>query len=139
MKSPAAGRPLTAKERMQVLLHSDPHTDGSQAMAGHLQTVVNAGLGRFGERITRVEAHLSDADGAAKAGAESIHCTLQAQLVGQDAVVVKDSAGNAHQAIEGALRKLKRAVGAALGKHDPRHHHARDATLAQALVEDPEA
>ncbi len=139
MKPPAAGRTLNAKERMQVLLHADPHTDGSQAMAGHLLTVVDAALGRFGERITRVEAHLSDADGAAKAGARSIHCTLQAQLVGLEPVIVKDSAGNAHQAIEGALRKLKRAVGAALGKHDPRHHHARDATLAQALGEDSEA
>jgi hypothetical protein len=33
---------------------------------------------------------------------------------------VKDSAPTAHQAIAGAVRKLKRAAGAAIAKHDPR-------------------
>lgn len=109
---------------MQVLLHTDPNTDGSHPMAQHLETVVKAALGRFGERVSRVEAHLSDANSQARAGDTDIHCTLDARLVGQDAVVVKDQAGNAHQAIDGALRKLKRAVGVALEKHDPRHRRA---------------
>lgn len=37
-------------------------------------------------------------------------------------VVVKDRAGNAHEAIHVAVAKLKRAVGIALVKHDPRRH-----------------
>ena len=37
------------------------------------------------------------------------------------AVVVKDHAGTAHQAIEGAVHKLRRAVGAAIDRHHPRH------------------
>jgi ribosome-associated translation inhibitor RaiA len=110
---------------MQVLLHADPHTDGSHLMAEHLSTVVKAAMGRFGERIMKVEAHLSDVNGQAKSSADEIHCTLEARLVGLDAVVVKDQAGNAHQAIEGALRKLKRAVGAEIAKHDPRGHRER--------------
>ena len=105
---------------MQILLHSDPNTDGSQLMAEHLSAVVKAAMGRFGERITRVEAHLSDVHSQAKAGDDDIHCTMEARLVGLDTIVVKDRAGNAHQAIDGALRKLKRAVGAEIGKHDPR-------------------
>lgn len=105
---------------MQVLLHTDKHTDGSAAMTEHLQAELRAALGRFGERVTRVEAHLCDVNSAARAGADDIHCTLEARLVGEHAVVVKDHAGNAHQAIEGAVRKLKRAVGAAIAKHDPR-------------------
>ena len=95
---------------MQILLHSDPHTDGSHLMAEHLKTVVTAAMERFGERITRVEAHLSDATAHAKSPAGDVHCTLEARLVGLDTIVVKDHAGNAHQAIEGATRKLKRAV-----------------------------
>ena len=110
---------------MQILLHSDPNTDGSHLMADHLQAVVKAAIGRFGERVTRVEAHLSDVNGQAKSGDDDIHCTLEASLKGLDAVVVKDHAGNAHQAIEGALRKLKRAVGAEIAKHDPRGHRTR--------------
>jgi ribosome-associated translation inhibitor RaiA len=107
---------------MQILLHTDPNTDGSHTMAEHLETTINAALGRFGNRVTRVEAHLSDENSQAKAGDTDIHCTLDARLVGQDAVIVAEQAANAHQAIEGAVRKLKRAVGAALEKHDPRNH-----------------
>lgn len=110
---------------MQILLHSDPNTDGSQLMAEHLTSVVQDAMRRFGERITRVEAHLSDSNSQAKASDDDIHCTLEARLVGLEAIVVKDHANNAHQAIEGAVRKLKRAVGAEIAKHDPRSHRPR--------------
>jgi len=110
---------------MQILLHADPHTDGSQRMAEHLSTVVRSAMGRFGERVTRVEAHLSDVNGASKPGDDDIHCTLEARLVGLENIVAKHHAGNAHQAIEGSLRKLKRAVGAEIAKHDPRSQRSR--------------
>ena len=106
---------------MQILLHTDPNTDGSAAMTDHLEVVVNAALGRFGERITRVEVHLSDANSQAKSGTDDIHCMLDARLSGEEAIVVNDSAANAHQAIAGAVHKLKRAIGAAIAKHHPRH------------------
>ncbi len=118
---------------MQVLLHTDPNTDGSHPMALHLETVAQAAMARFGERVTRIEAHLSDVNSTARAGENDIHCTLDARLVGQGAIVVKDQAGNAHQAIEGALRKLKRAVGVALEKHDPRHQRAK---VGEALADE---
>jgi hypothetical protein len=115
---------------MQILLRSDLNTDGSQLMAEHFQGVVNGAMGRFGNRITRVEAHLSDVDGQAKSSAGEIHCTLEARLVGLEPVVVKSQAGNAHEAIEGAVRKLKRAVGAEIGKHDPRRQRVGSETPA---------
>ena len=102
---------------MQVLLNTDPHTDGRHQMAEHLDTVVKAALGHFGEHITRVEAHLADANSHAKANPDEIRCTLEARLVGLEPVVVKDHAGTAHQAIQGALGKLKRAVATVLAKH----------------------
>ncbi len=105
---------------MQILLHSDPNTDGTHLMADHLTAVVKGAMGRFGDRVTRVEAHLSDVNSQAKTGGNDILCTLEARLVGLDAIVVKDHAGNAHQAIDGAVRKLKRAVGTEISKHDPR-------------------
>ncbi len=115
---------------MQILLHTDTNTDGRQLMAEHLKTVVTAALGRFGERITSVEAHLSDVDSQATESPDGIHCTVEARLAGLEPVVVKDHAGNAHQAIDGAIRKLKRAVGASLAKHDPRGADARAAGKA---------
>lgn len=115
---------------MQILLHSDPHTDGSQLMSEHFKAVVLDALTHFGERIKRVEAHLSDVNSHSKASPGDIHCTLEARLVGLDAVVVKHHASNAHQAIEGAVRKLRRAVGSQLAKHDdPRGQRAATAAL----------
>ena len=105
---------------MQVLLNTDHHVDGRQEMADHLSTVVKEALHRFGDHITRVEAHLSDANSQAKATPDEIHCTLEARVAGQEPVVVKDHAATAHQAINGAVGKLKRAVTTAFEKHDPR-------------------
>ena len=119
---------------MQVLLQADPNTDGRHKMQEHLETVVKDALGRFGERITRVEGHLSDAHSALKPSPDDIHCTLEAHVVSIGPVVVKDNAGNAHQAIEGAVRKLKRAVTTEIEKHDPRTHRAR----AGAFATDPD-
>jgi ribosome-associated translation inhibitor RaiA len=123
---------------MHILLHSDPNTDGSHLMADHLEKVVEGAMARFAERVTRVEAHLSDVNSQAKSGDGDIHCTLEARLVGLDAVVVKDHASNAHQAIEGAVRKLRRAVETELAKHDPRSHRTRsDVSLDDGGPEGP--
>ena len=110
---------------MHILLHSDPNTDSGHLTTAHLQKVVQDAMARFAERVTRVEAYLSDVNSQAKSSDDDIHCTLEARLVGHDAIVVKDHASNAHQAIEGAVRKLKRAVGTELAKHDARGHQAR--------------
>jgi ribosome-associated translation inhibitor RaiA len=105
---------------MQVLLNTDHHVDGRQEMGDHLSTVVKDALHRFGDHITRVEAHLSDANSHVKATPDEIHCTLEARIAGQEPVVVKDHAATAHQAITGAVAKLKRAVTTVFEKHDPR-------------------
>ena len=105
---------------MQILLNTDPHVNGSHGMAEHLETVVKDAMGRFADHITRIEAHLADANSHAKTTPDDIHCTLEARLVGMEPVVVKDHAGTAHQAIHGAVVKLKRAVTTALEKHDSR-------------------
>ena len=105
---------------MQVLLNTDPHVDGRHQMAEHLESVVKDALGRFGEQVTRVEAHLADTNSHVKTHPDEIQCTLEARLVGLAPVVVKDQAGSAHQAIQGAATKLKRAVASALKRHEPR-------------------
>ena len=121
---------------MQVLLNSDPHTDGREEMAAHVETVVKQSLKRFAEHITRVEAHLSDANSQDKASPDDIQCTLQARLAGMADIVVKDQAATAHQAIQGAVGKLKRAVSSAIEKqHSHRHETSSDPLLAP--IEEP--
>ena len=87
---------------MQVILNTDPHTDGRHEMALHLEATVKDALGRFGEHITRVEAHLADANSHVKANPDEIHCTLEARLVGIDPVVVKASLRRLYQSITAA-------------------------------------
>lgn len=105
---------------MQVLLNTDTHVDGRHGMAEFLETEVKGALSRFGDHVTRVEAHVADAVSHAKAHPDDIHCTLEARLIGLEPVIVKDHAASAHQAIQGAVGKLKRAVGTAVEKHAPR-------------------
>lgn len=121
---------------MQIQFHSDSNTDGSQLMAEHVTTVVTTAMERFGERITSVEAHLSGVSSQGTSNADAIQCALEARLAGMEPVVVKEHADNAHQAIDGAVRKLKRAVGTALAKHDPRGHEARAAMIAAETAAD---
>lgn len=120
---------------MQVLLNTDHHVDGRQEMADHLSAVVKEALHRFGDHITRVEAHLSDANSHVKTTPDEIHCTLEARIAGQEPVVVKDHAATAHQAITGAVGKLKRAVATVFEKHDPRRAgtSVRDELAVDAL------
>ena len=122
---------------MEVFLHTDPNTDGSRLMAEHLETVVKHALSRFGERITRVEAHLSDLNSQSKGGANDIQCLLEARVVDVNPVVVKEHADTAHQAIEGAVHKLRRAVEAAIEKHDPLlHRRAKSERPVDATADD---
>lgn len=109
---------------MQICLHSSLHAAGDHPLNAHVHGLVQQALVRFGPRVLRVDAHLSDADGSARSGPDGIHCTLQAQLIGTDTVVVKSQAGNAHVAIADAVHKLKRAVGSAIARHDPRNRRA---------------
>jgi ribosomal subunit interface protein len=106
---------------MQILLHTDSNTNSSQAMAEHVTLTVKDAIHRFGERVTGVEAHLSNVHSAVKPNTtHDVHCTLEAHLVGSEAVVVKAQADNAHQAIDTATKKLKRAIERQIEKHSSR-------------------
>lgn len=105
---------------MQVLLNTDTHVDGRHQMAEHLESVVKDALHRFGDHVTRVEAHVTDAVSHAKPNPDDILCTLEARLVGLEPVVVKEHAATAHQAIQGAVTKLKRAIATSIDKHAPK-------------------
>jgi hypothetical protein len=104
---------------MQVLLNSDTQIKDHRAMTSYLETVLVESLGRFGGRVLRVDAHLSDDNSAAKTDVDDIHCTLEAQVTGLAPVIAKDKAATSHQAIQGAVGKLERAIAHAIGKHEP--------------------
>lgn len=125
---------------MQVLLNTDPHVDGSQQMADHLESVVKESLSRFADHLTRVEAHLADVtNGHASTLPNEIHCTMEARLNGMEPVVVKEQAATAHQAISGAVGKLKRAVDTVLAKQQGKHRSAASLAVEPDELDAPSA
>lgn len=101
---------------MQIHLQTDLHVSDHERMARHVEGVLEQALGRVADSLTRVEAHVGGGEGHAKSGDERFGCTLEARLVGLEPVAVSESAATEHQAIHGAVDKLKRAVESALAR-----------------------
>ncbi len=45
---------------MQIQVHTDNHIHGREEIVALVETSVEGAVGRFRDRITRIEAHLSD-------------------------------------------------------------------------------
>ena len=100
---------------MKVLLNTDNHVQGDEALAQHVEEVVTDVLGRFGSQVMRVEVHLADTN-AGKSGDNDKHCTMEARLEGRPPVAASADAETVRGAIGGAARKLQRALDSSLGK-----------------------
>jgi len=100
---------------MQVNIHTDKTIERHQGLDQHVDTVVRAALGRFGEHITRVEVHLTDEKSQKQADGDN-RCTVEARVTGYQPIVVSHHALNLHLAISGAADKLERALDSALGR-----------------------
>jgi ribosome-associated translation inhibitor RaiA len=107
---------------MQININTDKTIERHQGLDDHVESVIQAAVGRFGEQITRVEVHLSD-DNSQKSADGGNRCLLEARITGYQPVAVSEHSINLHQAISGAAEKLKRAVDSALGRlHDKQLH-----------------
>ncbi len=102
---------------MQVLVNSDHHITGSESVTERVQSIVEAELDRFADRITRVEVFLSDAAGG-KHGAKDKKCVMEARTAGLAPVAASHEAPTVLEAIDGAASKLQRALGHVFGKRD---------------------
>jgi ribosome-associated translation inhibitor RaiA len=100
---------------MQVLVNSDHHITGSESVTQRVESIVHDALDRFGERITRVEVHLNDVNGA-KPGDRDKRCLMEARLSGLKPIAVSHRAPTLREAMEAAADKLERAVDRMLGR-----------------------
>ena len=100
---------------MQVLVNSDHHIVGGEALTERVQGVVADRLGRFEGRITRVEVHLNDLNGN-KPGERDKRCLMEARLGGMKPIAVSHEAPTLMEAIHAAADKLERALDHTLGK-----------------------
>jgi ribosome-associated translation inhibitor RaiA len=100
---------------MQVLVNSDHHILGSEPVTARVESIVMEAVGRFADRITRVEVHLNDVNGA-KHGERDKRCMMEARVGGVAPIVVHHQAPTLREAIDGAAAKLERALEHALGR-----------------------
>jgi ribosomal subunit interface protein len=116
---------------MQININTDKTIQRGQGLEEHVETVVNAAVGRFGEHITRVEVHLSD-ENSQKSADGGNRCLLEARVTGYQPIAVSNHDKNLHLAISGAADKLKRAIDSALGRiHDKNLHTAKPVAVEE--------
>lgn len=101
---------------MQILLNTDGHIEGREALATRISNVVEGALNRFSDQITRVEVHLSDENTDKKGGGDDMRCVLEARLEGRQPIAVTHQAATLDQAVDGAADKLTRLIASTLGR-----------------------
>lgn len=99
---------------MQIQINSDGSVDTHAQAAEEVEAAVRGALQRFAERVTRVEVHLSDVNGA-KGGVDT-RCVLEARVAGRPPVAVDEQAADVHGAVRGASAKLVRVLDGQLSR-----------------------
>lgn len=100
---------------MQIQVNTGHNITGNEALAADVTRVVTDALQRFSGRITRVEAHLDDENGA-KGGGNDKRCMLEARLKGRQPITVTNHADTITQAVHGATENLVRVIESTLGR-----------------------
>ncbi len=94
---------------MDIHLHTDSNIHGQDSLAAHVTRVVEGALDRFSDKITRVEVHLSDENGA-KSGQRDKRCMIEARVKGLQPAAVTEFAATVEAAIDGAIAKMERSL-----------------------------
>ena len=104
---------------MQVQIHTGAGVEGREGLVRRVEAEVAAALGRFADRLTRVEVHLGD-ENAGKSGAADKRCTMEARPAGQQPVAVTHEAATLEEACDGAAEKLGNLLESRFGRLDDR-------------------
>jgi hypothetical protein len=114
---------------MQVLLNTDHSVADFASLFTHVDAAVRQALDHHRDRITRVEVHVGDENGA-KAGPDDKRCTMEARREGRLPIAVTHHADTIESAVNGAARNMDRAIDSAIGRSvsaRPTRGHAADA------------
>jgi ribosome-associated translation inhibitor RaiA len=100
---------------MKIQFNTDNNITGSEATRAPLEETIAKSLDRFSEQITRVEVHLNDVN-SHKGGGNDKRCMLEARLEGMQPIAVTNNADTHHEAVKGAVDKLKAALDTVIGR-----------------------
>jgi len=99
---------------MKVLLNTDRHIEGGEALAMRVQRDVEVALERYSDRISRVEVHVSDENGT-KRGEDDKRCMMEVRLEGRQPMAVTSHGASVDIAVHSAAAKLTRLIEHTLG------------------------
>lgn len=94
---------------MQIQINTDSNIEGPEALAASIKGVVESAVGRFSDRISRVEVHLSE-QSAGRSTEHDKRCVMEVRLEGRQPSAVSHEASSVSEAVDGAAEKLKHSV-----------------------------
>ncbi|APE27985.1 HPF/RaiA family ribosome-associated protein [Aurantiacibacter gangjinensis] len=109
---------------MQFQFNSDSSVMGTENVAERIETAVREKLSRFEDRLTRLEVHVSDENGA-KGGGNDKSCTIEARPAGGKPLGVTEHAAKVDDAARRAAGTLAQRLERHFGKSDKHKHDAR--------------
>ncbi len=104
---------------MQIEITTDHHIKTGDHLVQEVSTDIETLLARFSDRITRVELHLGD-DNGAKSGPADKKCAVEVRPAKQKPVGVTHHASTLEEAWKGALHKVVNLLDHRFGKLDHR-------------------
>lgn len=99
---------------IEISFRDNNRTD---ALDSHIRGEIESEIGRFAERITRVEVHLGDQNGP-RGGPDDKRCMMEARPAGSQPVVVESHGSEFHAVVTDAAGKLKRLLSRRFEKAD---------------------
>ena len=106
---------------MFIHINTDKQVESSGDHNAQLEEQVRQRLARFEGRITDVEIHVSDVNGA-KGGA-NLRCTIEARVNGFQPVAVVENGTDVDRTVIAAAKKAVRALDHQLGRLSDRSRH----------------
>lgn len=100
---------------MEIIFNTDKNIEGKERIENYFKEQIKDDLNRFSDRVTRVEVHLSDENGA-KSGERDKKCVLEARPEGLKPVAVTAFDNSIEKAISGATQKMKSSLNKLIGK-----------------------
>lgn len=94
---------------MTIQLNTDNNISGNQKLDSYLKSLIEDELSRFSDDITRVEIHLSDANGS-KNGQDDKQCTFEVRLKNRQPIAVSSNAKTVEGAVHEAIDKAKSSM-----------------------------
>jgi ribosome-associated translation inhibitor RaiA len=100
---------------MEIQFNSDSSVMGTENVAERIEAQLRQRLGRFEDRLTRLEVHVGDDNGSKGGGADK-RCTIEARPRGGEPVSVTAHAGDVDAAARQASAKMNSLLDSHFGK-----------------------